>query len=183
MNPGSISRRYARALFELAREQGCLDRIHDELDGFNKLLAGSTDLQDVYLSPSYGREQQATILRKMLGGKVHTLTLNFLLLLASRSRMSVLEEVVRAFNELWDAEAKIVRVHIASAAPLPAAAEKRLTDRLSSMMVGQRIEVTREVDPGLLGGAITRVGHTIYDGSLATQLSRLGRYLQSGENT
>ena len=157
-------------------EAGNLDAVAGDVDGFKKAMEGSEDLTQVLTSPSYSAANRVDVLRALLSDKVQPLTLKFLLLLAERDRLRYFEAVHREFQILRDSQAGIVRVHISSATAMDEAVEKDLAAALQKR-VGGTIEVTREVDPELLGGVVTQVGNLVFDGSLKTQVMRMKRHL------
>lgn len=161
---------------ELVEESQQIDQVTQELEEFGQLLDGSEDLKEVLTSPSYGGDRRMDVLRAIFEGKITPLALNFLLLLASRNRIRHFDDVLREFLVLRDEKAGIVPVHIASATELSSDVQGELTTSLERM-VGKKIRVTTEVDPTLVGGMVTRVGNMVFDGSLATQFSRLRRHL------
>lgn len=180
MQAGSISRRYAKGIFDAAKEAGALDRVFTDLSGFGDQFARNAELGQLFSSPTYSADAQMGVISGLLKDRVHRLSLNFLMLLASRHRMALFPEIIRELGRLRDLEAGIVRVHISSAVPLSKDVEERLVDQLSDK-VGKKIAVTREVDPSLVGGMVTRVGNVVFDGSLATQFSKIKRHLEHGE--
>jgi F-type H+-transporting ATPase subunit delta len=173
MEAGSISKRYARALLELAQPEGKVDAVLAELEGFEQLLKSSSMLSVVMTNPSVSSEQRVLVLRDVLATmKYSTLSNRFLLLIAQKRRMPVFSDILREFRNSCDEMKGIVRVTVTSAAPVAADLEKQLVGQIETM-TKKKVMLTREVNPALLGGIMTRVGGLLIDGSLSTQLSRL----------
>lgn len=173
MEAGSISKRYARALLELAQPEGKVDAVLAELESFEKLLKTSSMLSVVMTNPSVSSEQRVSVLRDVLAVvKYSTLTNRFLLLVAQKRRMPVFEDILREFRNSCDEMKGIVRVTVTSATNIPADLEKQLVGQIETM-TKKKVVLTKEVNPALLGGIMTRVGGLLIDGSLSTQLSRL----------
>ena len=172
---GSLARRYARALLELAREAGTLDASGQELAA----AAAAFDeprLRAVVLNPAV----DAGARRKIVGGVVSALGVspsvaNLVRLLADRDRLTLLPEVAQAYDGLVDAELGRTRVRIRSAMALGPTEKTELTE-LARRLVGKGdVLVTTEVDAELLGGVVLDIGGTVWDGSLRTQLARISK--------
>ncbi len=172
---GSLARRYARALLELAREADTLDATGQDLAA----AAAAFDeprLRAVVLNPAIA----AGARHKVIGGVVGALGLspvvaNLVRLLGDRDRLTILPQVARAYDTLVDAELGRTRVRIRSASPL-GAAERTELGALAKRLVGAtEVVVTTEVDEELLGGVVLDVGGTVWDGSIRTQLARIGK--------
>ena len=175
---GSIARRYARALFDLAQEQGKVEAWAESLASLQEVVDGSAELKDVLVNPIYVKEQRRAIAGKLavaLG--LDEAPANLLSLLADRNRLAELGGIVSAFNRMADEKLNRVRAHVTSAVPLDAGTTERLAARLAR---AARAEVILEqtVDPELIGGVVAQVGNFVYDGSLRTQLEDLRRSLK-----
>jgi F-type H+-transporting ATPase subunit delta len=173
MQSGSIAKRYSRALIELAQETGQVDDVLKELEAFEQDLKQSGALYQVLTNPSFTGAQRMSVLRALLdSSKFHDLTNRFLLLVTEKRRMDMFESILREFRNSYDQQKGLVRVTVTSAVPLPSDLEQQLVKQIESM-VSRKVVLTRQVDPGVLGGVVTRVGDLLFDGSLSTQLARL----------
>jgi F-type H+-transporting ATPase subunit delta len=175
---GSIARRYAKALFGLALEQGRVEPWSDALVALQGAIDGSADLQDVLENPVYSKEQR----RAVVGQLAQALRLdadpaNLLALLAERNRLGYLARIVQTFRELADAKLGRVRAKVTSAAPIDDASANAMALRLAGA-ANAKVIVEREVDPSLLGGVVAQVGSLVFDGSVRTQLEDLRRQLK-----
>lgn len=185
MNAGYISRRYARALIDLTKEQGTVEAVYKDLASFHELLGRSAELTTLMQSKSYTRDQREAVIKGLLSplvekGQVQTTTLNFLLLLARRDRIRFFEDIFREFNQLRDDLAGIIRIHISSATELPGEVEVQLEARLKDL-AGKNVILTKDVDPSLIGGIVTKIGNVVLDGSLATQFNRFRAHMEQSE--
>jgi F-type H+-transporting ATPase subunit delta len=175
---GSIARRYAKALFGLAIEQDRVEAWSDALVALQAAVDASPDLQDVLGNPVYSKEQRREIVKRLASAlRLDADPTSLLLLLADRNRLGHLEGLVRAFRELADTQLGRLRAQVTTAVPLDAAAEKALAERLAKA-TRTHVIVERSVDPALLGGVVARVGSTVYDGSIKSQLEALRRELK-----
>ncbi len=175
---GSIARRYAKALFSLADEQGQVEQWSSGLEGLGRALASSPELRDTLASPLFEKDQRRAVvgeLAKALG--LAETVRDFLLLLADRDRLAYLPAVVQNFRDLADARLGRVRARVTSAVPLAPEDAKRIAEKLAQAEKAQVI-VETAVDPALLGGVVAQVGSLVYDGSVRSQLEELRRAMK-----
>jgi F-type H+-transporting ATPase subunit delta len=170
---GSIARRYARALFDLAVEQDKVEAWADALGTLKQAIEGSAELRDVLENPVYTREQRRAISGKLVAAlRLDAEPANLLYLLGDRSRLAHLGAIVDTFVRLADAKLGRVRARLTSAVPLDPAAAERISGKLSVATRAQ-VLLDAEVDPELLGGVVAQVGSLTFDGSLRTQLEAM----------
>lgn len=175
---GSIPRRYAKALFELAREQGKVEAWADSLASLRQAVEASEELRDVLVNPIYTKDQRRAVAGKLIAAlKLDPEPANLLLLLGDRNRLAFLPDVVDAFGQEADAALGRLRARVTSAVPLGAEDVQRLSEHLAKATRAQVI-VERHVEPELLGGVVAQVGRLTYDGSIRTQLEDLRRSLK-----
>lgn len=171
MLEGSIARRYARALLEIAREGGLTDRMGDDLARFARLVEGQ--LATVMGNPVFTQQERTGVLEAVLPGQaLHPTVANFLRLLMEKGRFGVLPDIVREYRDLADQEAGRVRAVVTSATELSAATRDQVAQALTQA-TGKKVVIETRVDPTLLGGLVARVGSRVYDASLRTRLDRL----------
>jgi F-type H+-transporting ATPase subunit delta len=169
---GSLARRYARALLELARDEETLDATGQELAA----VAAAFDdarLRAVVLNPAVDGGAR----RRVVAGVIAALgaspwVANLVNLLAGRDRLS---QVAQAYDDLVDAEIGRTRVRITSAAPLGAAEKTELTELAKRLAGANEVVVTTAVDAELLGGVVVDIHGTVWDGSLRAQLARISK--------
>lgn len=168
-----IARRYATALFELADQGKVLDRVADDLRQLKRMLAASHDLRRLVRSPVLRRaEQGRAMLAVMEQAEHHTLSRNFVGLVAANRRLFALGAMIDAYLTELAARRGEITVHVASAAALSETHAKSVAAALSKA-VGGKIAVEHEIDPSLLGGLVVRVGSRMVDSSLSTKLRKL----------
>lgn len=170
---GSIARRYARALFEIGAEKNTFEAFGQELAALAAVYTQTTELRQTLENPVFQLSQRRGILEKILprvapSREVH----NFALLLLERRRISVLPAIARAYQELVDQRLGRVRATVTSAKPLDPTALASV-QRALERRTGKRVELTAEVDAGLIGGIVARVGDVVYDGSIRARLDSL----------
>ncbi|HET6411167.1 MAG TPA: ATP synthase F1 subunit delta [Anaeromyxobacter sp.] len=179
MDSGSVARRYARALFDLATERGRVEAWGESLAALAKALRDAPDIAESLGDPVYTREDRRAMARAIAGALgLEEEPKNLLLLLADRNRLDRTSDVLKAFGELVDAQLGRVRARVASATPLAPEAVLSLESRLSEL-TRATVLVERAVEPALIGGVVAQVGSLVYDGSVWTQLEDLKRSLKS----
>ena len=166
-----IAEVYSRSLFDVAKEQGDLDRIHDELGEFADALAESHDLQVYFFSPYFSSQEKKDGLAKLIEDADENLV-RFLELLAERHRMPVLFRIRRAFDDLWRIENKRLPVTVTSAIDLDKDMVEDIGKKIEEQ-TGQRIELSSKVDPDVLGGLVLQVGNMVLDASVRNRLEKL----------
>ena len=174
----STARRYAEAAFEIAQRDGTVEAWLDAFASAESLLADA-GLQRVLASPAVPLESRDQLLRQVAGDRITGAPLRLMLLLVARGRIERLPDVAREFRRLHRRQEGITQATITSAAPLTEDEVAALTQRLAGM-TGGRVEVSLDVDPGLLGGVQVRLGDRLIDGSVRGRLERLRSKLASG---
>jgi F-type H+-transporting ATPase subunit delta len=175
---GSIARRYAKALFDLAVEQNQVEPWAQSLLSLKKAVEGSPELRQVLQNPVYTREQRHGLAAELArAAQLGPDPANLLKLLADRNRLAYLSGIADTFGRLADDKLGRVRATVTSAVPMEAAAVAALEHKLAAATRAQ-VVLERAVDPALLGGAVAQVGSFVYDGSLRSQLEDLRRTLK-----
>ena len=175
----SVSLQYANALADIAMAQGAAEAVTQQLIGFGALYAESAELRNFLASPAVTREAKHRVIEKLLarvgGSKI---VRNFLHVVVEHQRTHVLPEMIAAFQEVIRQRQGITEAQISSAVELNAAQKAEMEFALERL-TGKRVEAKFALEPGLLGGAVVRVGDTVYDGSLRSRLNELRARLAS----
>lgn len=166
------AKRYARAFFELASTEQDLDTVRADVQAIRKLCSVSSEFQQFVKDPVLPTHQQQAVIRDLLEGKAHPLTLRFLLFLIHKKRLAELDLICQYVEEFYCEKNNIVKVTVTSASSLSddqlSDIQKRLESRFS-----KTIDVTPRIDPALLGGFKIQIGDTIHDYTIQAQLHRL----------
>ena len=175
--PASISQgiaeRYATAVFDLARDEGQLPALENDVDALDGALTESAELRAMVNSPVYTRDdQQAAIsaLAAKLG--VGPLVANTLALMGSKRRLFVLPQLVSSLREMIAEEKGEVTAEIASATALTDAQTEKLSQTLASQ-IGKTVKIKTTVDESLIGGLVVKVGSRMIDTSISAKLANL----------
>jgi F-type H+-transporting ATPase subunit delta len=170
-----IAQVYARALFEVAREQGKLDLVREQLGQFADALNDNGDLRVFFFSPYFSTEEKKDGLKGALVDADPAIV-NFLEALLERHRMPVIFRIRTEYGRLWDSENQMLPVEVTSAVELDDATVRSIGERIGEQ-TGQRVELTRTVDPSILGGIVLRVGNSILDASIKHRLDQLRKHV------
>ena len=180
MIAGSLARRYARALLDIGKEEGQLRRVLTEAEGFAGILDKSPDLREAMESEHVGRQDKHSTLEAVLASSGFlTTTKSFLFLLVEKGRMNVLPGILSELRRMVEESEGIERVEVTVPMPL-SAPQKDLLRAVLERRTGKKIVLEESVDPAVLGGMVVRVGSTVYDGSVRTQIHQIRQNLQKG---
>ena len=179
--PGTTAaRRYAKALFGLASDEGRIEPVRQELDRLVDAMRESPPLREVLVRPLHPAPERRAALRAVAGRlSLSPLLLNFCSFLIDQRRTRDLEPIREQYALLAEEAAGRTRGEVVSAAPLAPAQLERLRAALSRR-TGRSVDLSARVDPSLLGGVRAQVGDLVLDGSLRTQLDRLRASLTGG---
>jgi F-type H+-transporting ATPase subunit delta len=176
---GSVSRRYARALFSIGVDQDAFEAIGDELTALAKVFESNAELRQALQNPIFRIDEKEAVLTKLLDKlSLRTEIRRFALLLLSRGRLGMLEAIARDYQRLADEKMGQVRGSITSAAELDKDTFA-MVRRALEKHTGKKVIAEASVDPSLLGGIVAKVGDLVIDGSLKSRLTSLSRELVS----
>ncbi len=179
MHSGSLVRRYARSLFEVAEESEAIERVRADLKLLGELKAQMPEFSDFLSSPAHGLMEKRKLIEQSFGNRLSEITVRFLLLLLTKRRISILSEVIGTFDELWRERQGEVMVAVTTAVMLDAGIKERIERYLETRMEKHPV-ITWQVDASLLGGMQVRWPDRIEDSSLRRRLSELRDSLAEG---
>jgi F-type H+-transporting ATPase subunit delta len=175
----TIAQHYADALADVAISQKSAETVSQELRDFLALLRESPQLGILLGSPAVSRANKHGVAQALVERMKASRTLrNFLFVVIDQRRMALLPEIQQAFEAQLDELQGVARASVVSARDLKEGEKKQLQAALERLS-GRRVEAHYDRDPALIGGAVVRVGSTIYDGSVRSQLERLRVRLES----
>ena len=174
MTNRTAATRYARALLDVGvKEQVDVQAIERQLAEFADLLAKHPQLHDALLNPAIPvQRKRATVEEVTRRMKPLPMVAKLLVLLAGRDRLVLLPDLLRGYRERLLDYLKIVRAEVTTAVQLPADRIKAVEQSLAQI-TGRTVELDTRVDSSIIGGVIARVGSTVYDGSVTTQLKKM----------
>src|SRR5918995_3685159 len=163
---------YAEALFGVARAEGTLGEVEDELFRFSQTLKGNDELRTALTDARIPASRRQQIIEDLLGGRASSTTVALVSLVVGTGRSKDLPAIIRQLVDMCAAEANKEVAEVRSAVPLTDDQRKRLAEALSEA-TGKQVEVKAVIDPAVLGGAVATIGDTVIDGSVRTRLDRL----------
>lgn len=168
-----VARRYAQALLDIGVERDNCETIREQLNQLAQLLQQVKAFRSVLLNPSVRLSERRDVLRAVASKyNWDPVVRNFSLILLDNHRVDVAEIIARQFGEMVDRRLGNVRAHVTSAVELDAAQRAEIQKALVKL-TGKNILLQTETDPEILGGAITRIGSVVYDGSTRSHIDRL----------
>jgi F-type H+-transporting ATPase subunit delta len=175
----AVARRYASALADVALEQIKADRVKADFSSFVEAYYESADLRNFLETPAVGPEQKHKVIEKLAERMgLDPAVRNFVYLTIDHHRTELLREMEHVLADEINARLGIALAQVTSAQRLTEAEKQQLTAALERR-TGKKIEARFQEDGSLIGGAVVRVGSTVYDGSVRQQLNRLREQLET----
>jgi F-type H+-transporting ATPase subunit delta len=170
MSVQTVARRYASALADVVLERGEALKVQEELLAWGKMFQANPILPEVFRNPTISLDKKRAVLNKLIERtKPGATTANFLKVLLQNQRLTELGEINQKFAELLDVRAGMVSARVTTARSVPENAQQELQAKLVSV-TGKRVRISFTTDPELIGGLVTRIGSTVYDGSVRNHL-------------
>lgn len=168
-----IANVYAKALLDTTEKAGQTVAALDEFDAVvSKVLDRFPKLEAVLVSILVSPEEKLAVIDRVLGGRVSPTLVNFLKVVARHGRLDCLRAIHCQTHALYEKHRGRIPVRLTTAAPLSPASAEHIAEGLRAKLGGEPI-FQQETDPSLIGGAVLRIGDTVYDGSVANQLQNL----------
>jgi F-type H+-transporting ATPase subunit delta len=173
----TIARRYATALADIVTERGEAAAVLKELSDWERMIAENANLREVFANPTISYEQKRKVLNELISRtRVRPTTANFLQVLLKNQRLTELAEINRKFAEVLDERSGVVAAEVVTAHPVPDNVKQAIHSRLKAL-TGKEVRLNFETNDVIIGGLVTRIGSTVYDGSIKTQLELLATRL------
>lgn len=165
--------RYARALFDVSLREADPRKVEAELAAFVHLSTGHELLWKIVLNPAVPVTSKRVLMTAIVERAGLTPALGkLLILLAARDRLALLPDLVQMYRARLMEHLQVVQAEVTTAEELPAGRVRALESRLAAV-IGKRVSVVARVDPAIVGGVVTRIGSTVYDGSITRHLDRM----------
>lgn len=169
----SASLQYANALADIALEQGAAEPVLKQLSEFGAAFAASAELRIFLTAPGVSREAKHGVIEKLAGRMgASKIIRNFLFVMVDNQRAALLPDILVAFQEVIRRRQGVAEAEVSSAVNLSDAQKAQLLQTLERL-TGKKIQAQYALEPELLGGAVVRIGDTIYDGSLRNRLNEM----------
>lgn len=177
MSSQTVARRYAIALADVVAGESIGRNVQQELIDWELMISSNPQLQEVFANPTIHYDNKRKVLAELIQRtKINQLTANFLQILLKNQRLTELGEINRRIAEVLDSRSGVVAGQVTTARPVSEETRRVLLEKLSKA-TGQKMKLSFTTDESLIGGMITRVGSTVYDGSIKTQLDRMEELL------
>lgn len=171
---GDVGKIYADALFELGRDENCLDEICETLTQCGKVFTDNPELVKLMSAPTISAEEKTDILSKIFSDC--GLVFNLLCILAEKGRIQYIENIVNDFKNLYNDFRNIAEMTAVTCIPLDDETRERLKAKLSAKF-GKTIVLKEEIDKSIIGGIIIKYGNMQMDNSVRTKLESVRREL------
>ena len=181
MLKGATARRYAEAVFEIAREAGTIERWHQDIQTIGEYFA-NRHLIFILKEPKVSFKRKEQIVRDLLAAKVQPEALNLALLLVERELAELAPRISESYSALYNDYHGQAIADVTTAIPLDDSMRAQITRQLEEA-TGKHILLREHVDDAILGGVIARVGDTLIDGSLKRRFAQLRQYLATSGDT
>lgn len=172
-----IGRRYAVALYGIAKEQNKIADFAKDCELIASTLKSSKELLNAVKSPIVNQEKKQALVRAVFSGKVGKQLDDALALLVQKRRASVIPDVMKEFQAILDEESGIVIAQVESAVLLGESEKATVAQKLEAVS-GKKIRIENKLNPSLIGGFTARIGDTVIDGSVKHKLERLKEELR-----
>jgi F-type H+-transporting ATPase subunit delta len=178
MSMRASAARYARALLDVAIKESDPERAEQELAAFDDLVGQNHELQRTFANPVVAAADKRAVVQQLLDRLTPTTPAGKLvLLLATRGRLALLPDLLEVYRERLMEHRNVLSAEVTTAVPLSKERAAQLQQRLADA-TGRVVTMTSKVDASIIGGVVTRIGSTVYDGSVATQLAKVRERLE-----
>jgi F-type H+-transporting ATPase subunit delta len=182
MNSETIARRYSTALADVVIDHNEADAVKNELAMLGDMFEKNGNLQVVFSNPSIAFTEKAKVLDALIARtKPSKTTSNFLKVLLQNGRVGDIADINKRFAAVLEERSGLVSAEITSARELPDGERAEFGKNLEKI-TGKKVNIKYEIDPNIIGGVITRIGSTVYDGSVKTKLENLKEQLIGGSS-
>lgn len=179
----SAARRYADALADLAVERGLVAQLGEELRSLSEMFSENRELYDMFASPIVSLAEKQKVLQAIVERiQPGPIVRNLLSLLLRHQRLHEITAVSDQFRRTMNERQGIVLAEVTTAMPVDEQERQMLRSRLEQM-TGGTVEIRFQTDASLIGGAVTRIGSVVYDGSIRTRLQSIKEALKQGGGT
>ncbi len=173
MSVETVARRYANALADVVTKSGETEIVKTELKSWEDLIKSNAELQNAFASPAINHLSKEKVLAKLIEKtKPSRTTANFLRVLLRNSRLTELGAINEKFASVLDERNGLISAQVISSRPLSDAEKSEFQTNLAKM-TGKQVNLNFAIDEQIIGGVVTRVGSTVYDSSVKTQLENL----------
>src|SRR5438105_14518572 len=173
MSVQTVARRYSAALADVVLAGNEAREGQNELKIWDEMLQSNPNLREVFANPTVALDKKRAVLNRLIEiSKPRATTANFLKVLLQNQRLTELGEINRKFAQILDERAGMVAATVTTARAVPQDAQAKLYDTLAKL-TGKKVRIDFATDPEIIGGLVTRIGSTVYDGSVRSHLQQI----------
>ena len=173
MSLQTVARRYASALADVVIERREERDVQKEINFWASMIDSNPQLKEVFANPTVNYENKKLVLQELLARtRVRDTTASFLRVLLANQRLAQLPEIAERFGQVLDQRGGVVAAEITTAKPISEELKNALHDALA-FATGRTVRLTFATDEAIIGGLVARIGSTIFDGSVESNLERL----------
>tara|TARA_B100000749_G_scaffold122825_1_gene93896 strand:+ start:139736 stop:140281 length:546 start_codon:yes stop_codon:yes gene_type:complete len=172
MRYSEVSARYAKSIYDLAQESGSRQQVFEELQALRSAFHKDATIKDYIYSDFVTADLKEKALNASLDSKTTDLVKNFVLLLARRGRLQLIDEIIDAFQATSDEAHGVTRGTVKAASALSEDQQRAIEEKIADV-TGKKVILNYELDPSVIGGLIAEVGGYVFDDTVITHLRRL----------
>lgn len=177
MSNETVARRYATALADVVMKHGDANSVRAEMKAWEQMISGNAELEHAFANPAIAAAKKEAVLEGLLEkARPSRSTANFLRVLQRNGRITEISAINQRFEEVLEERSGVVSGEVISAHELDSASQSELTANLEKL-TGKKVKLSYQIDRNLIGGVVARVGSTVYDTSVRTQLENLRQEL------
>ena len=177
MSLQTVARRYAAALADVTIERHEEREVQAELDQWGVMIEANPQLKEVFANPTVAYDQKRKVVEDMIArSRVRDTTASFLRVLLKNQRLSQLRDIAERYGYVLDERGGVVAANVITARPIPEELKSSLHETLVAA-TGRKVRLSFTTDEAIIGGLVARIGSTIFDGSVQSQLERLSESL------
>lgn len=180
MSIETVARRYSVALADVVANTKDAETVKSELGTWEEMMRSNSNLSIIFSNPAIAHSNKEKVLEGLIKkSKPSKITANFLRVLLRNGRLTNLAEINQSFAKVLEERAGIVAAQVVSARPL-SDSEKKDLQKNAEQLTGKKVSLNFEVNQDIIGGVVTTIGSTVYDGSIRTKLENLRQQLVNG---
>lgn len=172
MDQSKINVRYAKAFFSLAKEKGLMAELQQDVTTVGAVCASSADFNRLIDSPVISTSAKVKVIKTIFQDKVISLTLNFLALITQNRREKHIPDIFRDLGDMYRQSLGISSAVLTTAKKLDDSLVEKIRKEVETIS-GNKVELSQQIDPKMIGGFVLRVDDQQYDASVATQLKKI----------
>jgi F-type H+-transporting ATPase subunit delta len=167
-----IAERYAKSLFDLALENGKLEKVKSDMDLFLEIIKDSSDFRQLLISPVIRPDKKISVMDEIFKGKIDVLTQKFYQLITNKRREKFMAGIARAFVGKYKEYHKIVTIEVRTVSKMSPEMRSKIV-ALIEHRKGVTVDLVEIIDTSIIGGFIVSTEKVRYDASLTTSIKKL----------